>query len=131
MKVPAENDMVRRYYVTTLSALRNFAREKESQLGDVLMGAIMRLRTAQFVWVVEYASAEQWNRGHVAARAILDATASPYDPVPMWFVHDEDRAIFFDRDEGMGSAKMLDLQRPAGTPLGRMEQNLRPIAPRK
>ena len=131
MKVPAENDMVRRFYVTTLSALRNFAREKESQLGDVLMGAIMRLRTAQFVWVVEYASAEQWNRGHVAARAILDATASPYDPVPMWFVHDEDRAIFFDRDEGMGSAKMLDLQRPAGTPLGRMEQNLRPIAPRK
>lgn len=130
MTLPAADDLVRRFYVTTLSALRRFARERESQLGDVLVGAIMRLRTSQFIWVVEYASADQWNRGHVAARAILDATSSPYDPNPVWFVHDEANAIFFDRDASPMNASVVDLRRPAGTPLGRMEQNLRPIVPR-
>lgn len=130
MNLPAADNLVRRFYVTTLSALRRFAREKASQLGDVLVGAIMRLRTSQFIWIVEYASADQWNHGHVAARAILDATASPYDPNPIWLVHDENRAIFFDRDASTAKANVVDLQRPAGTPLGRMEQNLRPIVPR-
>jgi hypothetical protein len=130
MTLPAADDLVRRFYVTTLSALRRFAREKESQLGDVLVGAIMRLRTSQFIWIVEYASADQWNHGRVAARAILDATASPYDPNPIWFVHDERNAIFFDRDASTMTATVVDLHRPSGTPLGRMEQNLRPIVPR-
>lgn len=130
MNMPPADDLVRRFYVTTLSALRRFAREKESQLGDVLVGAIMRLRTSQFIWIVEYASADQWNHGRVAARAILDATASPYDPTPMWFVHDDARAIFFDRDASTVNASVVALNRPAGAPLGRMEQNLRPIVPR-
>jgi hypothetical protein len=130
MNLPAANDLVRRFYVTTLSALRRFARENESQLGNVLVGAIMRLRTAQFIWVVEYASSDQWNNCHIAARAILDATASPYDSTPMWLVHDESQAIFFDRDASTVSASVVDLKRPPGTPLGRMEQNLRPIVSR-
>jgi hypothetical protein len=130
MKLPAGDDLVRRFYVTTLSALRRFARDNASQLGDVLVGAIMRLRTSQFIWIVEYASADQWNQSHVAARAILDATASPYDPNPIWLVHDENRAIFFNRDNSAANGSVVDLHRPAGTALGRMEQNLRPIAPR-
>lgn len=130
MNLPAADNVIRRFYVTTLSALRGFAREKESQLGDVLVGAIMRLRASQFIWIVEYASADQWNHGRVAARAILDATASPYDPTPVWFVHDEALAIFFDRDASTANATVVDLHRPAETPLGRMEQNLRPIVPR-
>ncbi len=131
MPVPAQPELVRRYFVTTLSALRQYARENESQLGDVLVGAIMRLRTSQFIWVVEYSSVEQWNRGHVSARAILDATASPRDPAPMWFVHDEKKAIFFDRTTATLGADFLELMRPPDTPLGRMEQNLRPVVPRK
>ena len=130
LNLPPANDLIRRYYVTTLSALRRYARENASQLGDVLVGAIMRLRTSQFIWVVEYASADQWNNAHVSARAILDASASLYDPAPMWFMHDGDKAIFFDRDSSAGGASMVDLLRPAGTPLGRMEQNLRPVVPR-
>lgn len=130
LNLPSANDLVRRYYVTTLSALRRYARKFASQLGDILVGAIMRLRTSQFVWVVEYASADQWNDAHVSARAILDASASLYDPTPVWFVHDENRAIFFDRNSSAGSARIVDLQRPVGSPLGRMEQNLRPIVPR-
>lgn len=129
MNLPASGDLIRRFYVTTLSALRRFARERASQLGDVLVGAIMRLRTSQFIWVVEYSSCEQWNKGQVAARAFLDATASPYDPTPMWLVHDENTAIFFDRGSSVNAANLVDLKRPSGTPLGRMEQNLRPIVP--
>ena len=131
MPMPAQTELIRRYFVTTLSALRRYARKNESQLGDILVGAIMRLRTSQFIWVVEYASADQWNLGHVSARAILDATASPYDPTPMWFVHDESNAIFFDRDTATPAANVVKLMRSPNTPLGRMEQNLRPVVPRK
>jgi hypothetical protein len=129
MPLPNADNLVRRFYVTTLSALRQYARENASQLGDVLVGAIMRLRASQFIWIVEYASTDQWNNGHVAARAVLDATASPHDPIPMWFVHDEKMAMFFDRDSSPATGTVIDLGRPAGTPLGRMEQNLRPIVP--
>ena len=131
MPMPAQTELIRRYFVTTLSALRRDARKNESQLGDILVGAIMRLRTSQFIWVVEYASADQWNLEHVSARAILDATASPYDPTPMWFVHDESNAIFFDRDTATPAANVVKLMRSPNTPLGRMEQNLRPVVPRK
>lgn len=130
LALPPADNLIRRYYVTTLSGLRRYARKHASQLGDILVGAIMRLRTTQFIWVVEYASADQWNQAHVAARAILDASASLYDPAPIWFMHDETHAIFFNRDSSAATATMIDLQRPSGTPLGRMEQNLRPIKPR-
>ena len=81
---------LRRYFITTVSKLREHARENRSNLGDTLVGLMMRLETAQFVWVVEYCSVAQWQTGRVAARAIVDATASPKDPVPIWVLHDED-----------------------------------------
>jgi hypothetical protein len=125
--LPAPQDILRRYFVTTVAALRRFATERRSELGDNLVNMIMRLKTAQFVWVVEYASDQQWQNGHVAARAIVDATASPHDPMPVWFAHDERRAIHFDRTSANVTMTAADLNRPAGVPLGRMEQNLRPV----
>ena len=68
---------LRRYFITTLSELRKHARDNQSLLGNNLVGLTMQLDTAQFVWLVEYCSVEQWEQGRVAARAIVDATASP------------------------------------------------------
>lgn len=127
MAMPKEDELLRRYFVTTVSALRKFARERHSQFGDDLVNMFMRLRTAQFVWVIEFASADQWSKGHIAARAIVDATASPHDPVPVWFAHGEDRAFLFDRSQAELKVDAAKLGRPAGMPLSRMEQNLRPI----
>ena len=56
---------LRRYFITTVSGLREHAREYHSQLGDTLVGLMMHLETAQFVWVVEYCSVAQWQAGHV------------------------------------------------------------------
>lgn len=123
---PAQDVLLRRYFVTTVSALRRYAREFESQLGDELVNILMRLKTAQFIWVVEYASYDQWKNGHIAGRAIIDATASPRDPVPALFAHNETVGIRFDRSSANFGADVMDLKRPANTPLGRMEQNLRP-----
>jgi hypothetical protein len=125
--LPAHSHLLRRYFVTTVSALRRFARDRRSELGDELVNMIMRLKTAQFVWVVEYASHAQWCAGHIAARTILDATASPRDPMPVWFAHGEQYAIHFDRSSASLKPTAAKLNRPAGAPLGRMEQNLRPI----
>lgn len=126
--MPAQDELVLRYFVTTISDLRRYARDNQSQMGDKLVAAIMQLRTAQYVWMVEYASAAQWSAGHIAARMILDATASPRDAVPMWMVHGHDKAIFFDRSSAASGASVIELGRSGG-PLGRMEQNLRPVRP--
>ena len=56
---------LRRYFITTVSRLREYARENYTHLDDTLVGLMMRLETAQFVWVVEYCSVAQWKAGRV------------------------------------------------------------------
>ena len=50
---------IRRYFMTTVSELREEVREHASQMGDVLTGLFMRLNSAQYVWVVEFCSQPQ------------------------------------------------------------------------
>lgn len=118
---------LRRYFITTVSELREYARENHTHLGDRLLGLIMHLETAQFVWIVEYCSVTQWEQGHVAARAIVDATASPRDPIPIWLLHDDRVAIVFDRSTAEWNHDAIDLDRGSGRILPRMELNLRPV----
>ena len=51
-----------RYFMTTISGLRGYTRDSESQLGNTLVGITMRLDTAQFVWIVEFSSVGQWKK---------------------------------------------------------------------
>ena len=125
--LPDEQDLVRRYFVTTISALRRFARNNQSQMGDELVNLIMRLRTAQFVWIVEYADHAQWSNKHIATRAIIDATASPNELQPVWLIHNDQQAIVFDRSSADEKADVIELKRPINIPLGSMQQNLRPV----
>ena len=118
---------LQRYFITTVSRLREHAREHESLLGDSLVGLIMRLETAQFVWVVEYCSVAQWQAGRVAARVIVDATASSTDKMPIWLLHDEEVAHVFDRSSAEMRPTPIHLNRTTLGPLPRMELNLRPV----
>ena len=118
---------LRRYFTTTVSRLREYARNNRTNLGDSLVGLMMHLDTAQFVWVVEFCSVAQWKSGHVAARAIVDATASPTDRAPIWMLHDEDVADVFDRSSAERKVKSIRLDRASLGPFPRMELNLRPV----
>ena len=118
---------LQRYFITTVSRLREHAREHRSLLGDSLVGLIMCLETAQFVWVVEYCSVAQWQAGRVAVRAIVDATASETDEMPMWLLHDEEVAHVFDRASAEMEVTSIHLNRTTLGPLPRMELNLRPV----
>ena len=118
---------LRRYFITTVSRLREHARENHTHLGDTLMGLLMHMDTAQFLWVVEYCSVAQWDDGRVAARAIVDATASPRDPVPIWLLHDEEVAHVFDRSSAEKKINSISLDRAGLGPLPRIELNLRPV----
>ena len=118
---------LRRYFITTISRLREHAREYQSQLGDTLVGLMMRLETAQYVWVVEYCSVAQWQSGRVSARAIIDATASPRDPLPAWLLHDEEVAYVFDRSSAPTNTTTISLGRHSLGALPRIELNLRPV----
>ena len=115
---------IRRYFMTTISELRGHARKNASQMGNVLVRLLMDLDTAQYVWVVEFCSREQWDYGHVTARAIVDATASKRDPVAVLLLHDERRAIVFDRSSGTPTHDSVHLRRTSGVQLPRMEVNL-------
>ncbi len=129
LNLPEEDVLLRRYFVTTVSALRRFARENVSQFGDELVDLFMELKTAQFVWVIEYASEDQWNDRHIAARVVLDASASRKDEQPMWLCHNHELAFVFDRSSEVPKGREILLGRPANTPLSRMETNLRPVRP--
>ena len=102
---------LRRYFITTVSKLREHAREHHTYLGDSLLDLTMHLETAQFVWIIEYCSVAQWNDGLVAARAIVDATASPTDEVPIWLLHDEEVALVFDRSSAEMDPTPIHLNR--------------------
>ena len=114
----------RRYFITSVSKLREHARGHYSNMGDKLVGLMMHLATAQFVWVIEYSSVAQWQSGHVAARAIVDATASPTDDVPLWLLHDEAVAHVFDRSSAKTTSMSVQLNRDNLGPLPRIELNL-------
>ena len=122
-----ESLRLHRYFMTTISELRRYARNNESQLGETLVELLMRLDTAQFVWVVEFASVEQWGGGRVAARGIVDASASHKDPDPIWLLHNEDVAFVFDRSTADPKMQTVGLGRSSSVPLQRMEVNLRPV----
>ena len=115
---------IRRYFMTTISELRGHAREYESQMGNILVHLVMELDSAHYVWVVEFCSQEQWDRGHVTARAIVDATASIQDPVATLLLHDEQLAMVFDRSLEMRRHYTEQLGRAREVPLPRMEVNL-------
>ena len=118
---------LQRYFITTVSKFREYAREHQSLLGASLVGLIMRLQTAQFVWIVEYCSVEQWRDGRVAARVVVDATASSIEQVPIWLLHDEEVAHVFDRSTAATPPTAIQLHRTALGSVPRMELNLRPV----
>ena len=127
MGCASESVGLHRYFMTTVSGLRRYARENASQLGTKLVDLVMQLETAQFVWVLEFSNVEQWAAGRVTARAIVDASASHRDPDPIWLLHNDEVAFVFDRSEAKPGVQMVNLERTKGSPLYRMEVNLRPV----
>ncbi|HJV72732.1 MAG TPA: hypothetical protein VJ654_00795 [Noviherbaspirillum sp.] len=128
VKLPDNDQVIIRYFVTTGSALRTFMRKHASEFDPNLIMAAMTLPLAQFTWIIEYASPQEWAVGQISARAVVDATASLRDDTPLWFFHNRERALLFERKtvgavhEGLGA---LELQGMAATALSRMTQNLR------
>lgn len=132
--LPPQNECIVRYFVTTASALRHFVRKRESEFPTDLLTTIMRLPLTQFVWIVEFATAAQWVTGQVAARAIIDATASIREVLPLWLFHTSTSAVVVNRKNP--SPVILDRLRILNFPSAghagytRLDQNLRPTQPK-
>jgi hypothetical protein len=127
--LPPKDEVIIRYFVTTGSALRRFVRGRESEFDPKLMETIMTLPYAQFVWVVEIATAEDWANGQISARAVLHATASLREIMPFWLFHNRKMALIFDRSKvgaGIDGIRALGLSGMEHTALTRWDQNLRP-----
>jgi hypothetical protein len=128
--LPPKDETIIRYFITTGSALRRFVRDRESEFDPKLIKVVMALPFAQFIWVVEFATEAQWAVGQIAGRAIVDATASLVEVMPLWLFHSRTQALVFDRKrvgadlhDGMRGLKLSDMGHSGFT---RMDQNLRP-----
>lgn len=127
LELPPADKMIIRYFVTTGSGLRRFMRERESEFDPKLIQTVMALPFAQFLWVVEFATEEEWAKGQISARAVLDATASLRESMPIWLFHGRKRALIFDRRNTAlknGGGATLELTGMENTALTRCE-NLR------
>lgn len=120
---PNPNDMVVRYFVTTAASLRRHMRKQSKEFTPEMVNIFMQLSMAQFVWVVEYSSLTDWNANRVGVRAIIDATASPYDNNVLWAVYGRGVGYFFDRENGKPPRKYSWDQSDAPH-LSRIETNL-------
>jgi len=131
LNLPAEGDAIIRYFVTTGAAFRKFVRENQSAYDPQLFENIMNMPFAQFIWVVEIATEDDWVAQRVTARAIVDASASVTEEVPLWLFQTVERALVFNRDQvGLppdDSVKVLEFPGQAGFVLTRMEVNLRAV----
>ncbi|KWF15220.1 hypothetical protein WL82_28990 [Burkholderia ubonensis] len=123
---PQQDDLIIRYFITTAAALRRHMREHETEFPQELVNVFMQLPMAQFVWVVEYATHDDWNANRVSVRAVVDATASVHDNDVLWAVYGKGVGLFFDREHG---EPPLELRWNVGaqSTFGRMETNLQPV----
>ena len=94
MGLPPQDKAIIRYFITTGAALRRFVRFKASEFDPTLLAKIMTLPFAQFVWIVEFATEDQWAVGQVEARAVIDATASVREIMPLWLLHSRTMRAF-------------------------------------
>ncbi len=105
-------------------------RENASEFDPKLLETVMALPFAQFLWIVEYATEAEWAVGQIAARVVLDATASLREIMPFWLSHNRETALIFDRrtvgldSNGVRALKLSGMERTA---LLRMDKNLRSI----
>ena len=60
----------------------------------------MTLPFAQFVWIVEFATEDDWAIGQISARAVLDATASLREVMPFWLFHNRTAGPYFRPQQG-------------------------------
>jgi hypothetical protein len=109
-----------RYFLTTAAHLRWFMHENRSQFDPQLVSLVMELSMPQFVWVIEIASIEQWKNGTVTTRAVIDATASPAEELPIFLMHNTQRAYLWDRG-GDHQEKYVTLSSPPDTRLSRID----------
>ena len=130
LQLPAEDQTIIRYFITTSSKLREFVRNHASEFDAQLIEAVMKLPFAQFLWIVEFATEAQWEIGQISGRAIVDATASLTEINPLWVFHGLERALVFGRQSvnvdltaGLGVLKMAHAGRSG---FSRWDQNLRP-----
>lgn len=127
---PTADKSIIRYFITTGSSLRSAVRKRASEYAPDLFKAIMMLPYAQFVWVVEVATEEEWSKNQVAGRAIIDATAGLAEFNPLWLIHGSTGALIFERKivnpDPITGGIGLKFAVPGHTSFSRIDQNLRP-----
>lgn len=125
LQFPSSDDRIARYYITTSAALHREFLNNSASYDPQLVQAVTGVPMAQFVWVIEYASSEQWQRREVAVRVVLDATASEQDNEPFWLAFDRQKALVWREKKGPVQRMATLHLRPAAKPYFRIQSNLR------
>ena len=95
-----------------------------------IVKTIMTLPFAKFIWIVELATADDWAKGQISARAVLDATASLREKWPFWLFHSRTKALIFQRNimgadgdaKTIGSLQLSGMEKTAFSRWNRLER---------
>ncbi len=83
----------------------------------------IELPMPRFIWVIEMASPENYDRRKAEFRWIIDATANQYESMPFLVIHDKRKLILHDRAV-TGEMYRIDLSNEM-EPFSLYENNLR------
>jgi hypothetical protein len=97
LEIP-EKQYILRVYITSSRSYKRWLRQSPgSDISDKVRRAQVELPMPKFIWVIELALPENYDRGKCDFRWIIDATANQYESMPFMVVHDKEKMILHDR----------------------------------
>ena len=117
-----EKQYVLRVYMTSSRSYKREIRQT-SDISDDMRQYQIELPMPKFIWVIEMASPENYDRRKAEFRWIIDATANQYESMPFLVIHDKRKLILHDRAV-TGEMYRIDLSNEM-EPFSLYENNLR------
>lgn len=104
-----KNNRIVRIYLTSSNYLKDYARNHI--VSKELKNIIIHLNMSKFVWCVDSSSFEEYKKGMVSGKVIIDSTAGTKETEPWILMHDNEKIKYYDVSED--SKHILKVEIPA------------------
>lgn len=91
-----EKKYVMRVYMTSSRSYKRLIRQA-ADMWDSVRQAQLELPMPKFIWVLEMASPDVYDKAKAEFRWIIDATANHYESMPFLLIHDKKKMLIYDR----------------------------------
>lgn len=96
LDIPTKGKRIARVYMTSSRSYKRHIRSS-GDLNPDLRRAQLEIPMPKFIWIVEIATPDDYDKKQTAYRWVMDATANQYEKYPFLLVHDANKMIVHDR----------------------------------